>query len=163
MKRVEEKYQRASNAAKLVQLSQAALDALDGNDNSLLTQAGALGRTLQELRRVDAGADALVQLHGQAASALRELQSELSRYAEKVNVDPAQLQRSKNGSISSIRSSANTARRSPRSSRSATMRNADSRAWNSATANWRGSTGNCKNWMANCYVRAKTFPPNAAK
>jgi DNA repair protein RecN (Recombination protein N) len=58
----------------------------------LLTQAGAVGRTLQELRRVDAGADALVELHGQAASALRELQSELSRYAEKVDVDPAQLQ-----------------------------------------------------------------------
>jgi DNA repair protein RecN (Recombination protein N) len=89
---VEEKFQRASNAAKLVQLSRAALDALDGNDPSLLTQAGAVGRTLQELRRVDAGADALVELHGQAASVLRELQSELSRYAEKVDVDPAQLQ-----------------------------------------------------------------------
>jgi len=59
----------------------------------LLTQAGAVGRTLQELRRVDAGADALVELHGQAASALRELQSGLSHYAEKVDVDPAQLQR----------------------------------------------------------------------
>jgi DNA repair protein RecN (Recombination protein N) len=90
---VEEKFQRASNAAKLLQLSQAALDVLDGNDPSLLTQAGAVGRTLQELRRVDAGADALVELHGQAASALRELQSGLSRYAEKVDVDPAQLQR----------------------------------------------------------------------
>jgi DNA repair protein RecN (Recombination protein N) len=90
---VEEKFQRASNAAKLLQLSRAALDALDGNDPSLLTQAGAVGRTLQELRRVDAGADALVELHGQAASALRELQSGLSHYAEKVDVDPAQLQR----------------------------------------------------------------------
>ncbi len=90
---VEEKFQRASNAAKLVQLSQTALDVLDGNDPSLLTQAGAVGRTLQELRRVDAGAGALVELHGQAASALRELQSGLSHYAEKVDVDPAQLQR----------------------------------------------------------------------
>jgi len=90
---VEEKFQRASNAAKLLQLSRTALDALDGNDPSLLTQAGAVGRTLQELRRVDAGADALVDLHGQAASALRELQSGLSHYAEKVDVDPAQLQR----------------------------------------------------------------------
>jgi DNA repair protein RecN (Recombination protein N) len=89
---VEEKFQRASNAAKLLQLCQAALDLLDENDNSLLTQAGAMGRTLQELQRVDAGAGALVELHGQAASALRELQSELSRYAEKVDVDPAQLQ-----------------------------------------------------------------------
>jgi DNA repair protein RecN (Recombination protein N) len=89
---VEEKFQRVSNAAKLVQLSQAALDLLGENDNSLLTQAGAVGRTLQELQRVDAGAGALVELHGQAASALRELQTALSRYAEKVDVDPAQLQ-----------------------------------------------------------------------
>jgi DNA repair protein RecN (Recombination protein N) len=89
---VEENFQRASNAAKLLQLSQAALDLLDGNENSLLTQAGAVGRTLQELQRVDTGTGALVELHGQAASALRELQSELSRYTEKVDVDPAQLQ-----------------------------------------------------------------------
>jgi DNA repair protein RecN (Recombination protein N) len=89
---VEEKFQRASNAAKLLQLCQAALDLLGENDASLLTQAGAVGRTLQELQRVDAGAGALVELHGQAASALRELQSELSRYADKVEVDPAQLQ-----------------------------------------------------------------------
>ena len=89
---VEEKFQRASNAAKLLQLCQSALDMLDGNDSSLLTHAGAVGRTLQELQRVDAGAGALVELHGQTASALRELQSELSRYAERVEVDPAQLQ-----------------------------------------------------------------------
>jgi DNA repair protein RecN (Recombination protein N) len=89
---VEEKFQRASNAAKLLQLCQSALDLLGENDASLLTQAGAVGRILQELRRVDAGAGALVELHGQAASALRKLQSELSRYAEKVEVDPAQLQ-----------------------------------------------------------------------
>jgi DNA repair protein RecN (Recombination protein N) len=89
---VEENFQRASNAAKLLQLSQAALDALSENENSLLTQAGGVGRTLQELQRVDAGAANLVELHGQAAGMWRELQAELSRYAEKVDVDPAQLQ-----------------------------------------------------------------------
>jgi DNA repair protein RecN (Recombination protein N) len=88
---VEENFQRASNAAKLLQLSQAALDALGENENSLLTQAGVIGRTLQELQRVDAGAGSLVELHAQAAGMWRELQSELSRYAEKVDVDPAQL------------------------------------------------------------------------
>ncbi len=90
-KSVEEAFTRASNAAKLLQLSQAALDALGENENSLLTQAGAIGRTLQELQRVDAGAANLVTLHAPAASAWRELQSELSRYAEKVDVDPARL------------------------------------------------------------------------
>jgi len=89
--RVESEFNRASNAAKLLQLSQAALDALSENEHSLLAQAGAIGRTLQELQRVDTGAANLVELHSQAAGALRELQSELSRYAEKVDVDPARL------------------------------------------------------------------------
>lgn len=86
-----QEFNRASNAAKLLQLSQAALDLLSENDGSLLTQAGAIGRTLQELHRVDASADSLVQLHGQSIGLLRELQSELSRYADKVDVDPARL------------------------------------------------------------------------
>jgi DNA repair protein RecN (Recombination protein N) len=89
---VEENFQRASNAAKLLQLSQAALDLLSENENSLLMQAGAIARTLQELQRTDSGAVGLLELNSQAVGAWRELQSELSRYAEKVDVDPAQLQ-----------------------------------------------------------------------
>jgi DNA repair protein RecN (Recombination protein N) len=89
--RVESEFNRASNAARLLQLSQAALDALSENEHSLLTQAGAIGRTLQELQRVDSGAANLVELHSQAAAGWRELQAELSRYAEKVDVDPARL------------------------------------------------------------------------
>ena len=88
---VEAEFNRASNAAKLLQLSQAALDALSENENSLLTQSGAIGRVLAELQRVDAGAANLTGLHAQAGEALRELQAGLSRYAEKVDVDPARL------------------------------------------------------------------------
>jgi DNA repair protein RecN (Recombination protein N) len=72
-------------------LSQAALDLLSENETSLLTQAGIIGRTLQELQRVDAGASQLTELHGQIVSTLRDLQTELSRYAEKVDVNPARL------------------------------------------------------------------------
>jgi DNA repair protein RecN (Recombination protein N) len=89
---VESEYRRASNAAKLVQLSQAALDLLSESETSLLTQAGAVGRTLQELHRVDASAAPLLTLHEQAIAALAELQAELSHYAGKVDVDPARLQ-----------------------------------------------------------------------
>jgi DNA repair protein RecN (Recombination protein N) len=89
---VEENFQRANNAAKLLQLSQTALDLLAENENSLLMQAGAIARTLQELQRTDPGAAGLLELNSQAVGAWRELQSELSRYAEKVDVDPAQLQ-----------------------------------------------------------------------
>jgi DNA repair protein RecN (Recombination protein N) len=89
--RVEAEFQRASNAAKLLQLSQAALDLLSESDSSLLTHSGAVGRVLAELQRVDVGAASLAELHGQAADTLRELQSAVSRYAERVDVDPARL------------------------------------------------------------------------
>ncbi len=88
---VEQEFHRASNAAKLLQLGQAALDLLAESDTSVLTQAGALGRTLGELQRVDAGASALTDLHAQAVATLRELQTEISRYVGKVDVDPARL------------------------------------------------------------------------
>jgi DNA repair protein RecN (Recombination protein N) len=90
-KSVEEEFNRASNAARLLQLSQSALDALNENENSLLSQSGAVGRVLAELQRVDAGAANLIELHAQAGETLRELQMELSRYADQVDVDPARL------------------------------------------------------------------------
>ena len=88
---VEQEFHRASNAAKLLQLGQTALDLLSENETALMTQAGVVGRTLQELQRVDASAGQLTELHAQAVAALNELQAGLSRYAEKVDVDPAQL------------------------------------------------------------------------
>ena len=89
---VEQDFRRASNAAKLLQLSQAALDLLSQNETSLLTQAGIIGRTLQELQRIDASAAPLLASHEQAVTVLHELQSELSHYTDKVDVDPARLQ-----------------------------------------------------------------------
>ncbi|MEQ2010062.1 MAG: AAA family ATPase, partial [Limisphaerales bacterium] len=88
---VEAEHHRASNAARLLELSQSALGALDGEDGSLLNQLGALGRTLQELQRVDAPAKAFADTHEQSVAALRELQADVSRYAERVDLDPARL------------------------------------------------------------------------
>jgi len=88
---VDEEFNRASNAAKLLELSRAALEALSESENSMIAQSGATGRALAELQRVDAGASKLVELHAQAGETLRELQTELSRYADKVDVDPARL------------------------------------------------------------------------
>ncbi len=91
-RQVQEDYQRASNAARLLQLSQAALDLIGESEGSLLTVGGSTGRLLQELQRVDASAARLVERHEQATNALKELQTELSRYAGKVDLDPARLQ-----------------------------------------------------------------------
>ncbi|MDB6022232.1 MAG: recn: dna repair protein recn, partial [Pedosphaera sp.] len=89
---VQQDYQRSSNAHKLLELSQTALDLLSESETSLLTNAGLLGRTLQELQRVDPGASTLLTDHEQVIIGLRELQGDLSRYTEKVDVDPARLQ-----------------------------------------------------------------------
>jgi len=85
-------HQRASNGARLLQLCQAALNQLSEDDASLLQQAGTVGRLLLELQRVDASAASLVTAHDSAVAALRELQSGLSHYQDKVDVDPARLQ-----------------------------------------------------------------------
>ncbi len=89
---VEQEHQRASNAAKLLQLSQAALDLLAENESALLTQAGVVGRTLQELQRIDGSAAEIVAQHEQAVAALRELQASLSHYVDKVDLNPERLQ-----------------------------------------------------------------------
>jgi len=90
--RIGEEYQRTSNAAKLLQLSQAALDLLAENESSLLTQAGIVGRTLHELQRIDPGASEILSQHEQAVSTLRDLQVGLSHYIDKVDVNPERLQ-----------------------------------------------------------------------
>ena len=89
---VQSDYQRASNASKLLELSQTALDLLSESETSLLTNAGLLGRTLQELQRIDPGATALLSEHEQMVIHLREVQESLSDYAEKVDLDPDRLQ-----------------------------------------------------------------------
>jgi DNA repair protein RecN (Recombination protein N) len=89
---VEEDYRRASNAAKLMQLSQTALALLSENETSVLAHAGLVGRTLQELHRTDGSVAPLLAQHQQVVSALQELHSELSRYAGRLELDPARLQ-----------------------------------------------------------------------
>jgi len=88
---LEREHRLASNAAKLLELSQAALRQLSEDENSLAAGAGALGRTLQELKRLDPDAVCLLSLHEQALSFLRDLQSDLSHYADKLDSDPGRL------------------------------------------------------------------------
>ena len=88
---IESEYRRAGNAARLLELGQTALGLLSENDSAVLTQAGAVGRVLRDLQRVDATAQSLLTLHEQCVSALHDLQTELSRYVESVHLDPARL------------------------------------------------------------------------
>lgn len=88
---LQQEHRRASNAAKLVELSQTALGQLSDDENSLMAQAGRLGRTMQELQRVDPSAGCLLSLHEQAAAALRDVQSDLSHYADRLEVNSERL------------------------------------------------------------------------
>jgi DNA repair protein RecN (Recombination protein N) len=87
-----EHYHRAANAAKLLQLAQQAAVELSEDDCALLTQAGRLGRTLQDLRRLDSSAEEFITTHEQLMAWARDLQATLSRYAERLDLDPERLQ-----------------------------------------------------------------------
>src|ERR1043166_9581674 len=89
---LEQEHGRASNAARLLELAQTALGQLSEDENALLTQAGALGKTMQELQRIDPGAGCLLSLHEQAVSALRDVLSDLTHYADRIDLDPKRLQ-----------------------------------------------------------------------
>jgi DNA repair protein RecN (Recombination protein N) len=88
---LEREHRLAANASRLLELAQGALRQLSEDDNSLAAQAGAVGRTLLELKRLDPDAMCLLSLHEQALSFLRDLQSDLSHYADKMDTDPARL------------------------------------------------------------------------
>jgi DNA repair protein RecN (Recombination protein N) len=88
---VTQEFQRASNAARLLELSQSALGLLSENDPSLLAQSGLLGRALQDLHRLDSAAGHLLSAHEQLTAGLRDLQSDVSHYADKLDLDPARL------------------------------------------------------------------------
>jgi len=88
---IETEYKRAANAARLIELSSAALDLLAQAEPSVLGQAATVGRTLQDLHRLDPAATPILELLEQGITSLKELNSELDRYREKIDVEPARL------------------------------------------------------------------------
>lgn len=85
-------YRRASNAARLLELAQGSLQILNGDGESLTSLSGSLGRSLQELSRLDPEARCILSLQEQAAEFLRDLQSDLSHYLDRIDLDPGRLQ-----------------------------------------------------------------------
>jgi DNA repair protein RecN (Recombination protein N) len=159
-----QEHHRVSNAARLLQLSQAALDVLSESETAVLTQAGAVGRLLQELQRVDAGAASLTELQEQAAGTLRELQTELSRYADKVDVDPARLAEldERLNLIHSLKRKYG-ATLAEVLALSAPRPEPNCNHWNPGMPNWRESTAPSPSSPGNCSRPAKSFRPARQK
>jgi len=84
-------HQRAANAARLLELGQSALAQVGESEPDLLSLSGALGRTLQELRRLDPGTENISLLQEQLAALLQDLQRELSGFVDQIDIDPARL------------------------------------------------------------------------
>lgn len=89
---LEAQHRRASNAARLLQFGRTALEVLADKDDSILAQAGVIGRALQELSRLDSGGTPLAEQHAQAVALLNDLHTGIERYCDKVELDPATLQ-----------------------------------------------------------------------
>ncbi|MCS7090506.1 MAG: DNA repair protein RecN [Verrucomicrobiota bacterium] len=85
-------HQRLSHAARLLQLSRAALDLLSESEESILSQAGVVGRALQEMERLDPAAAEFRKLHLQAMELCLTLARQLSQYADRLELDPSRLQ-----------------------------------------------------------------------
>jgi len=88
---VEAEYHRASNAARLAELGGQALELLGESDASLQSQAGSLGRLLQELRRLDPSTGGWAEAQAQLGAVLGELQMSLRHYTERLELDPDRL------------------------------------------------------------------------
>jgi DNA repair protein RecN (Recombination protein N) len=88
---VEAEFTRATHSARLLSLAQSSLAGLSESDDSVLAQFSSVGKSLHELRRIDATGAELAELHEQGVATLRELQSRLARYADRIEIEPERL------------------------------------------------------------------------
>ena len=87
---LEADYQRSSNAAHVCWSCAKARYSWSVKTKVPLDRSGDLGRVLADLQQVDDSAASLVELHEEARANLQELRA-LTGYAERVDIDPAQL------------------------------------------------------------------------
>lgn len=88
---IESRYKRASNSKRLIELASAIAQRLAEADDSVLSQLGESQRLLRELERIDPEIASLSKSHEAAVLELGELARSLSAYAERLDLDPAQL------------------------------------------------------------------------
>lgn len=89
---LENAYQRASNAAQIHTLCQEANHLLNDSEPSALNLIHQVGRSLNQVEQLDQQSSHLSQLSQEIAVLIAELISEISSYAENLELDPSQLQ-----------------------------------------------------------------------
>ncbi len=85
------RYRRASNSQRLLELAGAISRHLSESDDAVLNRLSESQRLLRELEKIDPNLTESSEAHAAAVIELTEIARTLDRYAEKLDLDPAQL------------------------------------------------------------------------
>ncbi|MBA3963193.1 MAG: DNA repair protein RecN [Chthoniobacterales bacterium] len=85
------RYRLASNSKRLIELSSAIAQQLAESDDAVLNRLAETQRLLRELEKIDPALAETSESHAAAVIELTEVSRTLGRYAEKLDLDPAQL------------------------------------------------------------------------
>ncbi|PYL06704.1 MAG: DNA repair protein RecN, partial [Verrucomicrobia bacterium] len=88
---IETRYKLASNSKRLIELANAVANKLSEAEDAVLSQLGETQRLLRELEKIDNSVTQLSSAHAASVVELSEIARSLSDYAEKLDLDPAQL------------------------------------------------------------------------
>src|SRR6266568_2866108 len=88
---IESRYKLASNSKRLIELASAVASKLSEADESVLSQLAETQRLLRELEKIDNSITQFSSAHAASVVELSEIARSLSNYAEKLDLDPAQL------------------------------------------------------------------------
>ncbi len=85
------RYKLAANSKRLIELAGSISRRLSEADDAILSQLAETQRLLRDLEKIDAGIGKLAETHASSIVELSEIARSLSEYAEKLDLDPAQL------------------------------------------------------------------------
>ncbi len=88
---IESRYKLAANSKRLIELASAIVNKLSEADGSVLSQLAETQRSLRELEKIDNSISRFSSAHATAVVELSEIARSLSQYAEKLDLDQAQL------------------------------------------------------------------------
>ena len=86
------RYHVATNSRRLIELATQISQRLADADDALLTGLAELTRLFRELEKLDPGTAPFAQSHAGALAELEDAARSVQRYAERLDLDPAQLQ-----------------------------------------------------------------------
>lgn len=93
---IADRYRRASNSTRLVELAGAASAALGADETGVLTHLVEVQRLVRDLEKLDPGIRERTQGLESAVMELQELERSLADYAEDLDIDPAEAARLEN-------------------------------------------------------------------